>query len=130
MEREPHSPRRRALLALPVLPVVLGTALAGLPAVLHAQRRPVMRLSVLQEGVLLVDDSLVTLPLLQQKLEALKQGQGIVWFYRENPQAEATPAVREAVQMLLASGLPISVSSRPDFSDYIDNEGRSQPRRP
>lgn len=104
-------------------------ALAVLPAALHAQRRPVMRLSVLQEGVLLVDDSLVTLPLLQQKLEALKQNQGILWLYRENPAADATPAVRDALQMVRDSGLPVSVSSRPDFADYIDNEGRSQPRR-
>lgn len=104
-------------------------ALAVLPAAPRAQRRPVMRLSVLQEGVLLVDESLVTLPMLQQKLQALKQNQGILWLYRENPGADATPAVRDALQMVRDSGLPVSVSSRPDFADYIDNEGRSQPRR-
>lgn len=120
---KPQHPRRRAALAA-TLAVVLA------PAALQAQRRPVMRVSVLQEGVLLVDDSLVTPPMFEQKLQALKQGQGIVWLYRENPRAEPTPAVREALQRLLDSGLPISLSSRPDFSDYLDAEGRSQPRRP
>ena len=116
------SARRRLLAAALSLP--------GLrPAALHAQRRPVMRLSVLQEGVLLVDDSLVTLPMLQQKLQALKQNQGILWLYRENPAADATPAVRDALRMVRESGLPVSVSSRPDFADYIDNEGQSRPRR-
>jgi hypothetical protein len=34
----------------------------------------------------------------------------------------------EIVKLVVAHKLPISLSSKPDFSDYIDDEGHSHPQ--
>jgi hypothetical protein len=109
--------RRTAILALTLLP---GAALA--------QRRPVLQLSVLAEGVLLVNGSLTTLSQLDLTLEDLKSKHGVVWYFRENAQGDPPASGIEALKLIQKHALPLSLSTRPDFSDYVDASGRSLPR--
>ncbi|MFY9511609.1 MAG: hypothetical protein WAQ05_11625 [Rubrivivax sp.] len=108
----------------------MSLLLAAAPALALAQRRPVLQLSALSNGVLIVDGSLTTLRSLDGMLVKLKEAQGIVWYYRENANEDPHPQATEAIRLIAAHGLPISFSSRPDFSDYIDDDGRAKPRRP
>lgn len=114
------STTRRALLAL----------LLSSPAAVLAQRRPVLRLAALSNGVLIADGSLTTLPALDKILAKLKDDHGMVWYYREDPDKDPAPPAVEALKLVMKHELPISLSSRPDYSDYIDPDGVSRPRRP
>jgi hypothetical protein len=59
----------------------------------------------------------------------LKEANGVVWYYRENGQAEPTPQAMAAIKLIIENSLPISMSSKADFSDYIDAAGNSLPRQ-
>lgn len=96
----------------------------------RAQRRRVLKLAVLGSGILIADGSLVTLKDLESQVATLKQEQGVVWYYRENPRTEAPPNAVEALKLVVKYGVPISFSSDPDYSDEIDAEGHSRPRIP
>jgi hypothetical protein len=106
--------------------VLLTLGLAALPG--FAQRRPVLQVSVLAEGVLLLDVSLTTLAQLDEALAKLKSSHGIVWYYREGAQSQPPAAAIEVVKLIQKHELPVSLSSRPDFSDYVDASGKSWPR--
>jgi nucleotide-binding universal stress UspA family protein len=102
--------------------------LVSSPLLALAQRRPVLRVSVLAEGVVIVNDSLTNLPQLEAMLAELKSNHGIVWYYREGQQGQANAVATEVAKLLQKHELPISVSTRPDFSDYVDASGKSWPR--
>jgi hypothetical protein len=53
---------------------------------------------------------------------------GTVWYYREIGKGEPPSQAVEIVKLVVENRLPISLSSNPDFSDYIDDEGQSCPR--
>ena len=53
-----------------------------------------------------------------------------VWYYRENPAADPPPNAMAVLDLVMRSRVPISMSSRPDFSDYIDENGSAHEREP
>ena len=116
----PSKWRRRSALVLLLLS----------PTSLLAQRRRVVRIAVLANGVLIADGSLVTLKDLESILSSLKQEHGVVWYYRENPSSEPPASAVEALRLVVKYGVPISLSSDPDYTDEIDTEGHSRPRSP
>ena len=58
----------------------------------------------------------------------LKKECGTVWFYRESSQFQANEQAMDVFDFIIENKLPISLSSKPDFSDYIDENGNSLPR--
>jgi hypothetical protein len=62
------------------------------------------------------------------KFTRLKKEGGAVWYYRQNPESEPAPSDLAVVELVFKIGLPISMSSKPDFSDYVDGKGQSHPR--
>lgn len=92
---------------------------------------PVARISVLTSGQLFLNGKPVTLTTLDKSLAELKSQNGVVWYYRENAQAEPSPEAMQAIQLVAKHKLPISMSTKADFSDYVDaNNGFSRPRKP
>src|SRR4030095_7711368 len=51
-----------------------------------------------------------------------------IWYYRESGKGQPPIEAIEIVKLVVAHKLPISLSSKPDFSDYMDDEGHSRPR--
>lgn len=88
-----------------------------------APTQPALRISVLASGKILINGRENSLPEIKQALEKARNVKGSVWYYRENPRAEPSPQAMEVLE------LPVSFSSKPDFSDYIDEKGQSQPRK-
>lgn len=84
---------------------------------------------MLASGKILINGRESSLPEIEQALEKTRNDEGTVWYYRENPRAEPSPQALEVVKLIIANQLPVSFSSKPDFSDYIDEKGRSQPRK-
>jgi hypothetical protein len=51
-----------------------------------------------------------------------------VWYYRDNPAAQPSSEAFEVFKRIVSHNVPVSLSSRPDFSDYIDEHGNSKQR--
>ena len=81
---------------------------------------------MLANGTVLVDGKEATL----DELDAALAGAKEVWYYREASRGEAPPIARQVVQRVAAQKLKITVSSKPDFSDWVDAKGISHPRNP
>jgi hypothetical protein len=66
------------------------------------------------------------------ELEKLKSSSRFVMYYRENPSAEPSAEewsrIRGVLNEVVKLRLPISLSSKTDFSDYVDGQGNSHPR--
>ena len=89
----------------------------------------ITQVSVLATGQILLDGKEATLSRVSQALERTRAGQGAVWYYREPGSVEPPREAIEVFKLLVESKLPISLSTKADFSDYIDEQGRSQPRK-
>ena len=100
-----------------------------LPSLAVAQRRPVVKLVALSSGEVRADDRVVDLATLDQLLGKLKQDDGAVWYYRQNASTEPPPQALEAIKLIVKYSLPVSMSTKPDFSDYVDASGNSQTRK-
>ncbi len=90
----------------------------------------VLKVSVLASGTVLLDGRPVQFEELQKALENAKLDESIVWYYRE---LAAKPPPAEAMKVLnlvVQNKLRVSLSSKPDFSDYVDAKGVSHPRTP
>ena len=94
----------------------------------HAEP-PMAKVSVLASGKLLLDGSPADLASIESEFKRLQRENGVVWYYRENAQAEPSSEATAVVQLVIKYNLPISMSSKPDFSDFIDETGRSRPRK-
>lgn len=105
---------------------VLVVVLCSVAPVVSAE--PVAKVTVLASGVLLLDGQPITLSALDERLKALKAANGAVWYHRQNPAAEPPPQGMAVVQLIVKHQLPVSMSARPDFSDYVDKDGVSRPR--
>ena len=90
----------------------------------------VAKVSALASGKLLLNGQAANLATIEVEFKKLKNNNGGVWYYRENPQAEPPPQAMAVIELVVKHKLPVSMSSKPDFSDYIDEHGNSKPRKP
>lgn len=103
--------------------------LGGLPRAESLSATPIARISVLVSGKILLDGKEIRLGELKRALEKLKTQRGAVWYYRESAKSKPPGEAVEVFKLIVESKLPLSLSSKSDFSDYIDDEGQSHPRR-
>jgi hypothetical protein len=94
----------------------------------HAET-PTAKISALPSGALLLNGQPADLALIEAELKRIKSLDGAVWYYRDNPRSEPGPEANSVVQLIIQYRLPVSFSSKPDFSDYVDENGRSHPRK-
>jgi len=84
---------------------------------------------VLSSGRILLEGKKATLARVKKALAKAQSARSAVWYYRESGKGEPPTEAIEIVKLVVAHKLPISLSSKPDFSDYIDDEGHSRPRK-
>ena len=90
----------------------------------------VVKISALSNGTLLLDGTPTDLPTLEAALTRARRVGGEVWYYRDNPAQEPPPRAMAAVQLVIKYQLPVSFSSKSDFSDTVDpSTGVSRPRQ-
>jgi hypothetical protein len=87
-----------------------------------------LKVSVLADGTILVEGRRSTFDELDAALARAKEANGQVWYHRETARGEPPAAAIQVVQRIVALKLPISMSSKPDFSDWVDAKGVSHPR--
>ena len=87
-----------------------------------------VRIKVFVDGSIVADDQPVSLLQLDQRLSDLAKSQGLVLYHREAADTKAHPNASEVVKLIIKHRLPVSLSSNPDFSDWIDDRGVPRPR--
>ncbi len=87
-----------------------------------------LKVSVLSNGSILLDGAPVALSNLKAALEQADKTNGRVLYYRENAGADPPSQSQEVMDLVIANKLPISLSTKPDFSDYVDQFGQVRPR--
>lgn len=75
-----------------------------------------------------VDGEPIDMERLDQMLLAAKEANRVVWYYREAGSGDPPSQAMAAIQLIVKHKLRISMSSKPDFSDYVDAKGVSHPR--
>ena len=99
-----------------------------LPLALAAQTQPIARVTALADGTLLLNGQPSSLAAIETEFKRLQAAKGAVMYHRENAKAPAGPEAMTVIDLVVKYGLPISLSSKSDFSDYIDANGQSHPR--
>jgi biopolymer transport protein ExbD len=91
------------------------------------QNSKVLKIKVTAGGEITADDQPVTLEQLAVKLAELKKAGGVVWYHRANPGGEPHPNAMKVIALVVENKLPIRLSTKPDFSDAVDDKGMSHP---
>lgn len=88
----------------------------------------ILKVSVLASGTVLLDGQPVAFDELQKAFDAASREKGMVWYYREAAAQSPPEHAIRVLNMVVQNKLRISLSSKPDFSDYVDGKGVSHPR--
>ncbi len=111
--------------------VALSVLLLPLPAYCDGDKmknNTVLKISVLSSNKVLLNGVEIGLNDLEREFASAKSNSGVVWYYRENPENEPPPVGSKIIKMVIDNRLPISLSTKPDFSDTVDENGVSKPR--
>jgi hypothetical protein len=87
-----------------------------------------LKISVLSSGSVLLDGEPAGLDNLAEAIQKAEPTTDCVLYYRENAAAEPPAVSGEVMNLVIAKKLPVSFSTKPDFSDYVDALGRTGPR--
>ena len=111
--------------------MMLSPILAGLLAV-SAQAfthcKGVAYIAFAKDGTVSVNGAPTDLSLLNETVA--RTTSKFVFYYREGSESDPPDLARarDVMDAVMKLRRPISMSSRPDFSDVVDGDGRSQPR--
>jgi len=89
---------------------------------------PILRIAVFKDGRVTVDGAPASMDSIRASLKQLHAQHGVVWYYREEGQEDPPPAATEIIKIVIENRLPIRLSSRPDYSDVIGEDGRPTKR--
>jgi hypothetical protein len=87
----------------------------------------ISEVSVMANGDVFLQGTPIPLDALGDWFATQKAGTEIR-YYRENPAGEPHANAMKVLSMIMDQKLSISISSKPDFSDYVDEMGVSHPR--
>ena len=107
------APRIRVAVVLLILALAAGRAGAA---------GPVLKITVLTSGVVLLDGERTMVPLLEPELVALKARGGEVWYFREGEQPYPGSSGLTVFALLIKHRVPTSLSELPDFSDLLERD--------
>jgi hypothetical protein len=89
---------------------------------------PVGKIAVTAAGVVSFDGAAISLEGLKSKLVDLKKRSGTIWYYREAAGSAPSTQATEVLNLIARSRLPISLSTKPDYSDVVLPDGTIRPR--
>src|SRR5436305_11941916 len=93
-----------------------------------AESPKLLKIAVSPDGRVTADGATVSIAL-APILRDLAKSKGEVWYYREAAQSEPHPNALRVLGVIADYSLPISLSTKPDYSDVVDDKGQSVPRR-
>jgi biopolymer transport protein ExbD len=102
----------------------------GNPAAKPGENDPrLARVKVTRKGQIFLNDQPVTPHQLKRSFAELKQQEGAVLYYREDPEGEPPAEAMAVVQAVIDARLAIRLSAKPDYSDAIGLEGKPIPNQ-
>jgi hypothetical protein len=72
----------------------------------------IAKVEIDQEGTINLNGEVVTIEQLRQEFARLKEVNGAVWYYRENPEAEPHPKAMQVMEAIIESKLPVKLSKK------------------
>ena len=108
--------------------IVSAAAILALTFHLIADSRKVLKVAITAGGHITADGRPTTLQALIPMLRELAKNKGEVWYYREVPEADPHPTAMKVLEAIVDQNLPVLLSTKPDYSDSVDDKGRSVPR--
>lgn len=87
----------------------------------------IAKVHALADGSINLDGRHTTLDELQRILSKA-HGQVAVWYYRDHAHREPTEGQMNVIKTIIDNQAPISMSTKPDFSDVVGPHGQSGPR--
>ena len=119
---------RKEIIVQPIWVIIVGLAFFGLGCdrwfVEAAERTregnatqqfaEISKVKVDRSGTIYLNKRIVTIEVLKQEFARLKEGNGAVWYYRENPQGEPPPQAMAVIQAIVDARLPVRLMER-DF---------------
>ena len=86
------------------------------PSPSTAPNSSIIKVSVFANGEILADGKPCSLDELESRLSEVSKSKGQVHYYREAPDQEPHPKGRTVMQLIYENRLPMSVFTKPDFS--------------
>jgi hypothetical protein len=96
---------------------------------LMADSRQILKIAITGSGEITADGRPTTLEALIPIFRELAKSKREVWYYREAPKAEPHPNAVKVLNVIVDNNLPVRLSTKPDYSDSVDDKGRSIPRQ-
>ncbi len=62
-------------------------------------------------------------------IRELAKNKGEVWYYRQAPEADPHPNAMKVLKAIMDQNLPVRLSTKPDYSDSLDDKDKSVPRK-
>ena len=87
----------------------------------------IVRISVARSGEVAIDGVAAAPQDLAAALDRVKNDGGAVYYYREAPQAPPTDQQLTVFKTIIDARVPIRLSAKPDFSDFVDDSGAPHP---
>jgi hypothetical protein len=109
--------------------LALATIFLSLASNADKDSKMELQITIQESGGVLLGGIAIKPSELTAALDETKEKNGAVWYYRENPAAEPPPSATQVIQMIIDRKLPITMSTKPDFSDYVDENGNVHPRK-
>jgi hypothetical protein len=93
-----------------------------------APAAPVLKVAVSRTGAITVDGLSVTIDQLRDRFVAASKSGAVVWYYREDGQRPPPEQAMLVMKAIVDHGLPVSLSSTPDYSTVVLEDGTVRPR--
>lgn len=102
------------------------------PRTTTAQIKPdesvVGKIAVDAKGTVSFNGAITAIEALKDKLAEVKRRNGVIWYYREASKSEPPAQATLVINLVIEYRLPLSMSTKPDFSDVLQPDGTTRPR--
>jgi hypothetical protein len=88
----------------------------------------VAKVSVYADGRIALDGRDVQIAELRSRFAKLSRDKGAVWHFREASSKEPPPNATLVIKAIIDAQLPVSMSSKADFSNVVLPDGTVRPR--
>ena len=109
--------------------IVSAAVIIAFTLQLMADSRKVLKIAITASGQISADGRPTTLEALIPMLRELAKNKGEVWYYRQAPEADPHPNAMKVLKAIVDQNLPVRLATKPDYSDSVDDKGRSVPRK-
>ncbi len=79
----------------------------------------ILKISVFKSGEIQANDTIVNLATLEELIANNASDNGHIWYYRESALEGPPQQAIKVINLITKYKRPVSMSSKPDFSDYM-----------